>query len=540
MKLKGTLSRALIFLVLLVIIPRLASSQSNPCDLNNDGTVNVTDVQLAVDMELGLLPCTANIDGLGACNPVVVQRVINAALTGTCVTSSGSSSTFNVQVYGAKGDGAANDTAGIQAAINAASAAGSGTVYFPDSAGCYMVSSLTFYSNVNYTGESPSVCVKSISETANIVATPSNSAFTNATISNLTFTGSGTRSSGYDCLELRGPTKVTIDHVTTIGCAGDGFYITGYGANFATPGNGLLVTNSTATHSGRNGMSIITGQNIIVRSSIFENSNSGAPFDGVDIEPNRADQVVENVTFENCSFLNNGNSGSTASGHNGFNVWEAFGSLPNLNLRLINNTFSSNLRDGFYAAASGFTLNGIYVIGGTMSNNQALNGYRGGVDIWNTSNVVVSNLTVTAPNQAVFLFGVSNATIANSTLSGAHLDLNTNNSTSVKVYTSTTLVNGTHAGSYLTLSGDAPAITSTSLAGGTANAAYTANLMATGTPVVTWAIVPATGNQVPPGMTLSSDGSLSGMPITSGTYTFTVQASNGVTFDEKTFTVSVI
>jgi type VI secretion system secreted protein VgrG len=62
---------------------------------------------------------------------------------------------------------------------------------------------------------------------------------------------------------------------------------------------------------------------------------------------------------------------------------------------------------------------------------------------------------------------------------------------------------------------------------------------ATGTPVVTWTIVPATGNEVPPGMSLSSDGSLSGVPTTPGTYTVTVQASNGVTFDEKTYAVTV-
>jgi len=69
-----------------------SSSSSNACDLNADGTVNVIDVQISVNMALGTTPCTANIDGTGVCNVVVVQRVINAALGGTCVTGSGSSS----------------------------------------------------------------------------------------------------------------------------------------------------------------------------------------------------------------------------------------------------------------------------------------------------------------------------------------------------------------------------------------------------------------------------------------------------------------
>jgi hypothetical protein len=59
------------------------------CDLNSDGKVDTADVQLATNMALGLNTCTANIYGSGVCNVVVVQRVTNAALTGTCVTGTG-------------------------------------------------------------------------------------------------------------------------------------------------------------------------------------------------------------------------------------------------------------------------------------------------------------------------------------------------------------------------------------------------------------------------------------------------------------------
>jgi hypothetical protein len=63
--------------------------QTNACDLNGDGTVNSADVQLAINMSLGLTGCTANIAGANVCNVIVVQRVVNASMGGACLTSTG-------------------------------------------------------------------------------------------------------------------------------------------------------------------------------------------------------------------------------------------------------------------------------------------------------------------------------------------------------------------------------------------------------------------------------------------------------------------
>jgi hypothetical protein len=57
------------------------------CDLNGDGVVNSSDVQIAISQSLGTAPCTnAALTGDGSCNVVDVQRVINAALGGACRT----------------------------------------------------------------------------------------------------------------------------------------------------------------------------------------------------------------------------------------------------------------------------------------------------------------------------------------------------------------------------------------------------------------------------------------------------------------------
>ena len=59
----------------------------NACDLNGDGAVNILDVQLAANMALGLVPCTADIAGAGVCDTLVIQRVVNAVISGSCIAS---------------------------------------------------------------------------------------------------------------------------------------------------------------------------------------------------------------------------------------------------------------------------------------------------------------------------------------------------------------------------------------------------------------------------------------------------------------------
>jgi hypothetical protein len=57
------------------------------CDLNNDSSTNVSDVQLCANQAIGVIGCTTgDINHDTSCNVVDVQRVVNAALGGQCVT----------------------------------------------------------------------------------------------------------------------------------------------------------------------------------------------------------------------------------------------------------------------------------------------------------------------------------------------------------------------------------------------------------------------------------------------------------------------
>ena len=78
-----------------------SAGSSSGCDLAPPyGVIDSADVNAAVNMTLGIVtPCTANIVGVGVCNAVVVQRVVNAMPapngTGTCLTGTSHSATLS-------------------------------------------------------------------------------------------------------------------------------------------------------------------------------------------------------------------------------------------------------------------------------------------------------------------------------------------------------------------------------------------------------------------------------------------------------------
>jgi hypothetical protein len=63
----------------------IGSTMTSACDLNQDGMVNALDVQIAINQVLGMSSCTnADLQGNGTCTVVDVERVIIAALGGSC------------------------------------------------------------------------------------------------------------------------------------------------------------------------------------------------------------------------------------------------------------------------------------------------------------------------------------------------------------------------------------------------------------------------------------------------------------------------
>ena len=82
-----------------------------------------------------------------------------------------------------------------------------------------------------------------------------------------------------------------------------------------------------------------------------------------------------------------------------------------------------------------------------------------------------------------------------------------------------------------------PSITTTSLPGGTVGTVYSQTLTATGSGTITWSL--AEGSSMPDGLTLNSNGTITGTPSTAGTNAFTVTAKNAYGDDSKQLTLTI-
>ncbi|WP_330349698.1 glycosyl hydrolase family 28-related protein [Streptomyces sp. NBC_00582] len=130
-----------------------ASGGAQYTDLQDAGAQPVT--QVSAD-QYGALPIFFGPDGVtgmwadaGGASRAWMEA--HSVVEGSVESDSSVRDWFNVLDYGAKGDGIADDTAAVQLAVNAASAAGGGTVYVPR--GRYLLSSaITWASGVNALG----------------------------------------------------------------------------------------------------------------------------------------------------------------------------------------------------------------------------------------------------------------------------------------------------------------------------------------------------------------------------------------------------
>jgi hypothetical protein len=95
---------------------------------------------------------------------------------------------------------------------------------------------------------------------------------------------------------------------------GDGVFISGdtWYANTQNPdlfSENILIKDVWSNHNYRQGISVVSVQNLLVQNSWFTNTQGTLPMAGVDIEPDNNGHRIVNVVFDKCRFTNNSGSG---------------------------------------------------------------------------------------------------------------------------------------------------------------------------------------------------------------------------------------
>jgi Right handed beta helix region len=143
-------------------------------------------------------------------------------------------------------------------------------------------------------------------------------------------------------ISLKATKNVTIKDLTLKSSGGDGIYIGGYKNK---PCKNIVIDNVIATDHHRQGISVITVENLVIKNSKFINTSGTAPAAGIDFEPNNDTNSLSNILVENCIFDNNSGSGME------FHVAKLRAKSKDISIT-IKNCRSENNRRGFRIASN--------------------------------------------------------------------------------------------------------------------------------------------------------------------------------------------
>lgn len=225
--------------------------------------------------------------------------------------------TVNVKRFGAKGDGATDDTVALQAAIVAAE---NQTLFFPT--GTYLTETLNLVSGVKIACD-PGTTLKMVAGESYILCADSGSSdiannLTRITIDGLTLIGSQDGfSEHHHLLNLNGVTNVLVRNCQFQYPPGDCVYIgSGNVGGQERHNRDVVIERCTFTgdKTNRNGISVIDCDGLVVRKCVFDGMGTLNTMPGAfNCEPDAIFNVCRNMALEDCIVRN-------STGYSGFTV----------------------------------------------------------------------------------------------------------------------------------------------------------------------------------------------------------------------------
>ncbi len=111
-------------------------------------------------------------------------------------------------------------------------------------------------------------------------------------------------------LSLLSCRNITVRHLTMKSSGGDGVYVS-TGRSFGKPEGcrDILLEDLILDDHHRQGISVISVENLMIRNCRISNTSGTPPQCGIDFEPNQPTEYLKNCVVENCDFIDNARAG---------------------------------------------------------------------------------------------------------------------------------------------------------------------------------------------------------------------------------------
>lgn len=110
------------------------------------------------------------------------------------------------------------------------------------------------------------------------------------------------------CLSLCGCRNVKVEGLRLVASGGDGIYI-GRGDADHPHGKDITIRNVTCEDHHRQGISVITAENLLIEGCTLRGTQGTAPQAGIDYEPNKADERLTDCVLRDCTIDHNAGYG---------------------------------------------------------------------------------------------------------------------------------------------------------------------------------------------------------------------------------------
>ena len=320
----------------------------------------------------------------------------------------------DVRTFGAKGNGATNDTAAIQKAINSLPSTG-GTVVIP--AGTYgidAVTSLKLRSNVTIQ-MSPTTILGVIPNSAAHYEVLSVGGVSNVNINSGVLWGDrlthkGTTGEHGFGVAILGASNVTVTGTASNNMWGDGFYIGNgptFGSSLKTRPTNIKLIDVTADNNRRQGISLISGKDISIVRAKLTNTNGIAPSAGIDVEPGSKTDVLQNIAIVDTVTANNETAGISIS------IGALAGTTTPVGITVTNHTDNGSKQGMVISGGSGIIPGSIVVNYPTWTNSKTnalavvAVDYRGFSTTINNPKVINANTSAKGAAIAVYNYNTA-------------------------------------------------------------------------------------------------------------------------------------